>query len=320
VFVAYTAVGMCLAAGVMLRSGPAVLLAVEILLVLLWCTNVGGLRVRVPISHSPRRAVVALGGLGLASLGLVLVGAASTRPSSAAPPREDPLPVATTGPTAALAARAAAAEHLESAREYRAAGELGLALEAARQAVALAPDDAEARALLAAVVPPAIPPWVQTGVDQRTLLAESDPSTLRAPAASIAGLTAADVTARLEPHGFRCRAAERSDAGGYWTCRASASDGLTHYEVEVVGESATQIRAVSATIFQPRSVPSEQRAVEFLVVVGTLAYQGAEPARARRWIEDHVATGGVLTVGAADLSLLGGPRARSLKLLPAALP
>jgi hypothetical protein len=303
----------------------ALVLGLDLLLAMMWLTNACGVRARVAFSDSPRLVAATLGWLGLLPLAMVLVGTALATAPSPLPPAggADSPDAQALNPVAVR--KAAAAEHFASAVEYRAAGELGLALEAARQAVALWPEHSEARALLATVAPltaagrerPRAPTLTVTG-SVETL---TDTEVLPGRVQWIPGLTAADVTSVLEPHGFRCRGVDRGPgAGSYWTCKASANDALSHYEVEMVGDSATHIRSVSATIFQPRSVPSEQRAMEFLAVVGMLPYHGADPPRARQWVEEHIVSGGLTTIGDARLSLVGNPRVRSLKLFTAAAP
>ena len=111
---------------------------------------------------------------------------------------------------------------------------------------------------------------------------------------AIAGLTAADVKLNLENRGFTCT----GPGGGASVNYACTSSG---YQVFFSGPGVTSIASVNAV-----ALGDDSAAREFLGYVATLPYDGADPTKARSWVDANVGTNATTTIGNAKFTL-GGP-------------
>ena len=152
--------------------------------------------------------------------------------------------------------------------------------------------------------------------------AETGPSDPESPATPvIPGLTAADVTANMEEQGFECSGPEQLQTQIAYTC--SWSDGLMDMTVDVYGTSPTQVTLVEATVTDAAPDVRAGEMAAFLGFVATLPYDGAEPEKARSWVEKHFDAAGQqgnvqsATFGPVLYEMYGTERGRFLELKPA---
>lgn len=149
--------------------------------------------------------------------------------------------------------------------------------------------------------------------------AASDPAP--APAESsqafLPGLLAADVTVNLEQRGFECTSADKGVNYYYWSC--TDSNELYDVTVELYGRTLSTLDYVNAVVLQ-FGAPMDELALPFLGYIATVPYDGAEPERARAWVEQTLPTittnGDVRTAtfGGVQYELFGWPPARNLKI------
>jgi hypothetical protein len=95
-----------------------------------------------------------------------------------------------------------------------------------------------------------------------------------------------------------------------WTCEGRTP--LVTYHVEIYGSAPGRIEYVTASVEQVQ--PNDEHAAMFLAAVAGVTYQGAEPAKARKWVEKTMATGGETMLGPASYKLRGEPRRRTLAI------
>jgi hypothetical protein len=84
------------------------------------------------------------------------------------------------------------------------------------------------------------------------------------------------------------------------------------YHVEFYGSAPGRIEYLTATVEQAQ--PNDEHAATFLGAVAGIKYQGAEPVKAKEWVEKTMAAGGETMVGPASYKLRGEPRRRTLDI------
>ncbi len=159
-------------------------------------------------------------------------------------------------------------------------------------------------------------------VPEEYLALAAGPVVTSHPASAIPGLNAADIKLNLQSRGFKCTGPTAGKSMVTWDCTSSQAQGLVEFQVSFMGADPAQIRMVDAMAFQFSQQPSDQAIVPFLGYVATLPYDGADPPRARRWVEESIGkadAGKVLetTIGGARFRLYGPIRGRILEIAPA---
>lgn len=154
-------------------------------------------------------------------------------------------------------------------------------------------------------------------------LAESSPgpedpggSTEQAPR-YITGLRLDSVRAVLADHGLSCSEPSPTADGGPWSCWGTSPDRSVDYSVTVDATDQHRVRHVTALITQFGSA-DRALADAFLGDLASLAYKGARPDSARRWVRDWLvaadATPDQSRLGHAVLSLQGTLESCSLDI------
>jgi hypothetical protein len=189
------------------------LFALLVLLAVYLAGDVWGLRSRIPAFKSGGvRTTGAWSGLSVLAIIALGIGVPATGRTSAAGNAPVNATVAEQPP--GLARQQEAVEHLNSAREYQAVGEWGLALEGARQAQALQRDSTEARQFLQTAVP-------QATTTARQAQAAATAETRQAQAAATAEARQAQAAATAEAR--QAQAAATAEARAIATAEARAA-------------------------------------------------------------------------------------------------
>jgi hypothetical protein len=136
----------------------------------------------------------------------------------------------------------------------------------------------------------------------------------------IPGLDVGEVTRGYVRLGFACTEAEPLGDRLAWSCRKSAL-GL-QYEIFLSGPSASQVEQVEGT-FLSEGRTNDTVAADFLGALAQLSYVGADPGRARSWVNSALPNvgsdlGAETTIGGVSFRLSGEPGARSLRLVRSA--
>jgi hypothetical protein len=116
----------------------------------------------------------------------------------------------------------------------------------------------------------------------------------------IVGLTFDDIRGNLEQRQIATCKEGRGTVASSLTCSGFTEDILV--EVTALGDDRTKITYVQSVVTQ-HSTSSDEIAAQILGFLATLPYQGADPARARAWVEANIASGAKLQVGAARFIL-----------------
>ena len=147
------------------------------------------------------------------------------------------------------------------------------------------------------------------GGGQATAAKPGGPPEAQAPV-WIPGLFASDVRDLVQKRGLSCQGPRQERKTNVWTCEGRTP--LVTYHVEIYGSAPGRIEYVTASVEQVQ--PNDEHAAMFLATVAGVTYQGAEPAKARKWVEKTMATGGETMLGPASYKLRGEPRRRTLDI------
>jgi hypothetical protein len=126
----------------------------------------------------------------------------------------------------------------------------------------------------------------------------------------IPGLFASDVRDLVQKRGLSCQGPRQERKTNVWVCEGRTP--LVTYHVEVYGSAPGRIEYVTASVEQVQ--PNDEHAAGFLGALAAIRYQGAEPAKAKEWVEKTMAAGGQTTFGPASYKLRGEPRRRTLDI------
>ena len=126
----------------------------------------------------------------------------------------------------------------------------------------------------------------------------------------IPGLFASDVRDLLQKRGLNCQGPRQERKTNVWVCEGRTP--LVTYHVEIYGSAPGRIEYVTASVEQVQS--NDEHAATFLAAVAAVKYQGAEPAKAKEWVEKTMAAGGETMLGPASYKLRGEPRRRTLDI------
>jgi hypothetical protein len=126
----------------------------------------------------------------------------------------------------------------------------------------------------------------------------------------IPGLFASDVRDLVQRRGLSCQGPRQERKTNVWVCDGRTP--LVTYHVELYGSAPGRIEYLTATVEQVQ--PNDEHAATFLGAVASIKYQGAEPVKAKEWVEKTMAAGGETMVGPASYKLRGEPRRRTLDI------
>lgn len=139
---------------------------------------------------------------------------------------------------------------------------------------------------------------------------EAQSSSDRQPAADadprfLTGLHASDLTTRVRERGLQCKEPTLERDTTHWVCETSTP--LTAYFVEFYGKAPGRLELLRVVVTQSGEA-KEAIALPLLGYFAGLKYQGADPAKARAWIETSVAARGEtaqMRIGLAKYKLSG---------------
>jgi hypothetical protein len=122
------------------------------------------------------------------------------------------------------------------------------------------------------------------------------------------GVHSSDLISLLAGRGLTCGEPEDEEGKRVWVCEASTP--LTTYQVEFAG-SMSKIESLRAMVTQTGQA-KDSLSREFLGHVAAVKCQGAEPAAARKWVEENLDAGGEASFGPVAYRLTGAPGRRVL--------
>lgn len=134
-----------------------------------------------------------------------------------------------------------------------------------------------------------------------------------APQPTIPGLVAVDVYGNFEKRGFDCTGPKRLKTTSQWLCKSADPGGSAEYIVDIMGRTPVHIESIegNAFIYDGRI----DRAAAFLGFLATLPFDGAQPARARSFVESNIAGGeATTTFGQVRFRLYGTKQAKFLEI------
>jgi len=147
------------------------------------------------------------------------------------------------------------------------------------------------------------------GAGQATAARPGGPAETQSPV-WIPGLFASDVRDLVQKRGLSCQGPRQERKTNVWTCEGRTP--LVTYHVEMYGSAPGRIEYLTASVEQVQ--PNDEHAATFLSAVAGVTYQGAEPARAKEWVQKTMAAGGTTMFGPASYKLRGEPRRRTLDI------
>lgn len=127
------------------------------------------------------------------------------------------------------------------------------------------------------------------------------PATPAAPD-HLVGLHASDLTQGLRERGLACQAPVLERDTRHWVCESSTP--LVQYRAEFYAKAPGRIEYIRVVVSQAGAARLEV-AAPLLALIANQRYEGADPAKARAWIEANVATPGRIDIGPANLKLSG---------------
>jgi hypothetical protein len=142
---------------------------------------------------------------------------------------------------------------------------------------------------------------------------ESKPEPKPEPS-NIPGLTPQDVYLDLENRGFKCSEPElmQPEDEVRWTCERQGDKG--RYLVEINSKDANSVRLLKAWVISHERARADALAGDFLGYVATVPYEGAQPEKAKAWVEQNVGSKASAKFGGVSYTLGGKADRRFLEL------
>src|SRR5215212_8670026 len=131
---------------------------------------------------------------------------------------------------------------------------------------------------------------------------------------NIPGLTPQDVYLSLENRGFTCSEPElmQPEDEVRWTCERQGTKG--RYLVEISSKDANSVRLLKAWVISHERARADALAGDFLGYVATVPYEGAQPEKAKAWVEQNVGSKASAEFGGVSYTLGGKADRRFLEL------
>jgi hypothetical protein len=142
---------------------------------------------------------------------------------------------------------------------------------------------------------------------------ESKPEPKPEPS-NIPGLTPQDVYLDLENREFTCSEPElmQPEDEVRWTCERQGTKG--RYLVEISSKDANSVRLIKAWVISHERARADALAGDFLGYVATVPYEGAQPEKAKAWVEQNVGSKASAEFGGVSYTLGGKADRRFLEL------
>ncbi|HEX7485493.1 MAG TPA: hypothetical protein VF332_05035 [Vicinamibacterales bacterium] len=147
-------------------------------------------------------------------------------------------------------------------------------------------------------------------------LATSTSATQRSTAPAIEtrwlrGLWATDIRDALATIGFTCKGPMQENRTNVWMCETRTP--LVSYQVRFYGSAPGKIEYINAVVTQ--SGPAKDAvALRMFGVLAGLHFDGADPAKAREWLQASMADGGNTIIGPAKYKLAGDSGRRTFDI------
>jgi len=125
------------------------------------------------------------------------------------------------------------------------------------------------------------------------------------------GLWANDIKQALGSVGLTCTGPALENKFSVWSCESGTP--LVSYKTRFYGTAPGKIEYITATVSQTER-PKDDVALRVFVALAGLHFEGSDPATARAWVRDNVATGGNTEFGPAKLKLQGDQRRRQFDI------
>jgi len=131
--------------------------------------------------------------------------------------------------------------------------------------------------------------------------ASSAPATPAAPD-HLVGLHASDLTKGFRERGLACKDAVLEKDTWHYVCESSTP--LVQYRGEFHAKAPGRVEYIRVLVAQSGTAKLEV-AAPLLAFVANQRYEGADPAKAREWVEKAVASPGQTTFGLAKFKVSG---------------
>ncbi len=118
----------------------------------------------------------------------------------------------------------------------------------------------------------------------------------------LVGLHASDLTKGFRERGLTCKDSVLEKDTWHWVCESSTP--LVRYRGEFYAKAPGRIEYIRVLVAQTGDAKIEL-AAPLLAFVANQGYEGADPDKARAWVEAHVASPGRTDIGIANLKLSG---------------
>jgi hypothetical protein len=125
------------------------------------------------------------------------------------------------------------------------------------------------------------------------------------------GLWATDIREALVPVGLTCKGPVMENRTNVWTCETGTP--LVGYKVRYFGIAPGKIDYINAVVTQSGPAKDALPLRIFTALAG-LRFEGADPAKAREWMQASIAGGGSTAIGPARYKLSGDANRRILDL------
>ncbi len=125
------------------------------------------------------------------------------------------------------------------------------------------------------------------------------------------GLWASDIQKALPQPNVACQGPKKEGQTNAWSCEWGTV--LVHYKVLFYGSAPGKIEYVNASVVQADQ-PKDARVLPLFTALAGLRFNGAEPAQARGWLEQSLASGGQTAFGPAKFKVSGDVTKRVLEI------
>jgi hypothetical protein len=121
------------------------------------------------------------------------------------------------------------------------------------------------------------------------------------------GLWASDIRSEVGKIGLTCKGPDIENRSSVWSCEGVTP--LVSYRLRFYGSAPGKIEYLHAVVEQSGPAKDALPLRLFGVLAG-LHFDGADPAKARVWLQTAMAAGGTTAIGPAKYKLAGDPNRR----------
>lgn len=125
------------------------------------------------------------------------------------------------------------------------------------------------------------------------------------------GLWASDIRKALPAENIRCEAPRQEGKTTAWGCEWGTP--LVSYKVRFYGTAPGKIEYLNATVVQSNQ-PKDSLVLPLFTMLAGLRFDGADPVRAREWVQKTLAENGQTEFGPAKFKVSGDVTKRTLEI------